>query len=873
MSHPGADEVPDQPDSTDQHGPPRKKKKTLACKRCRQRKQKCTEVRPCENCTQSGAECIASEAAAAAKPLLEQDYVQRLEERVAELESLIPRESVDHIHAALNARPVSSFQPADSHAYSHHAAPSTHAHPHAHSHSHAPVHTNQQTYVGAAHQRPLPDRVAPQPSPTSHHHRQPTTPESPLDVLGQLSHGLYGAEAAVTNAHAQQQQQQYSPMNARAADNSEPPPVEAPCVGADLERFLVQTYFDMAQSQYPILLRHEFLQWAESWSLGTDVLQASTRWKGFFVYMVYAIAFLMTKSRVNGPTRSRDFYILATSKYLPFVLDHRNPLLRAQALLLLTIYALHIPSRDHIIPLSSRAVRFCVENQLHLADSEPEPTDNNALVLIQLRRRIFWCAYAVDRVVCGSHDLPISVADHHITVPLRSAVVAGAGAGAPQLRPSTAPTSVSSSLHVIVGRQIESEIQDMMLSRTFVPDSRAAFAWRAHILGKLKAWNARSRAAAEPSQKGYASLRWHKMIYYYNIVTLYRPTRTIMTAALPPSSVLEDHIGRLSGNLVVQASCQALLLFRRFQMAREIAQPWLGLLSQFQIGVTLLYCFFATPPALWPAAYNSTDVPDAVRACSSTLAVLAERWVEAECVRDVFEVLARDVPFGASWDRPQRMSESGRATIDTCWPDIKKIVMDRPTLGMIREMANDRFVETAESSPVHRVPSAGRDTSVQGHDGHSIPSSGETIVVGGTTRPRAGNGSGNGNGLGHGTAVVETPASSIGSIGAISAISAGSLGHLANATGLYHGHGYDMAIDGANAGAVGASTSAADIFEGMDLQWAHLTHASSLEMEAQFHLPTEMDTTPDEAHLMLGWLNGISTLDLGRRPSGEAEPR
>ena len=218
-------------------------------------------------------------------------YVQRLEERVAELESLLPRESVDHIHAAPNAPPASFFQPADAHAGAHTLA--------------APVYTNQQTHIGAVRQRPLPDRGAPQPVPASHHHRQPSTPESPLDALGQLSHGLYGTEAAVAHSLSQHQHQQYSPANARAVDNSEPPPVEAPCVGVDLERFLVQTYFDMAQSQYPVLLRHEFLQWAESWSLGTDVLQASTRWKGFFIYMVYAIAFLMTKSRVNGPTRSR----------------------------------------------------------------------------------------------------------------------------------------------------------------------------------------------------------------------------------------------------------------------------------------------------------------------------------------------------------------------------------------------------------------------------------------------------------------------------------------------------------------------------------------------------------------------------------------
>ena len=134
----------------------------------------------------------------------------------------------------------------------------------------------------------------------------------------------------------------------------------------------------------------------------------------------------MTKSRVNGPVRARDFHALATTRYLPCVLDAPDPLLRAQAYLLLTMYALHMPSRDRIIVLSSRAIRFCVEAQLHLIEAEPEPAPESAtaadtaatLVHIQHRRRVFWCAYAMDRVVCGAHDLPASVADHHITVPV-----------------------------------------------------------------------------------------------------------------------------------------------------------------------------------------------------------------------------------------------------------------------------------------------------------------------------------------------------------------------------------------------------------------------------------------------------------------------
>jgi hypothetical protein len=54
----------------------------------------------------------------------------------------------------------------------------------------------------------------------------------------------------------------------------------------ETESFLIQTYFEMAHSQYPFLLKHQFLEWAESWRSQRDTIPASMRWKGFFVYMV-----------------------------------------------------------------------------------------------------------------------------------------------------------------------------------------------------------------------------------------------------------------------------------------------------------------------------------------------------------------------------------------------------------------------------------------------------------------------------------------------------------------------------------------------------------------------------------------------------------
>ena len=108
-------------------------------------------------------------------------------------------------------------------------------------------------------------------------------------------------------------------------------------------------------------------------------------------------------------------------------------------------------------------------------------------------------------------------------------------------------------------------MQEKMLQKNFAPDSNEAFHWRSGILNKLHEWNKVSKSTPEPFQKGYVSLRWLEMIYFYHIISLFRPTK-----AIAPT---------IAGDWTVHCCCQAIILFRRFQMAREIAQPWLGVSS------------------------------------------------------------------------------------------------------------------------------------------------------------------------------------------------------------------------------------------------------------------------------------------------------
>ncbi|KAF7560398.1 hypothetical protein G7046_g3763 [Stylonectria norvegica] len=452
-------------------------------------------------------------------------YVQSLETRIAQLESLLPQERLDHLNLAeLDEPPIS------------------------------PPPRNRMEVQRASHHSFTPGRASqgednpPRPSSSPMEFdtihpiiSQPVHNPSPLEFP---SPGLVQAVSSMLDQLQPSVRDEASPRESLPS--------------SELEQFLIQTYFDMAHCQYPMLLKHEVINWAYTWRSYGEDLPTEIKWQGFFVNMIYEDV-------------DDDDLLAATEAGLP--------------------------------PIASRS-----------------------------------------------------------------------------------PSKLSPALHIILSRQLESEIQEVALRNDFIPHSDEAFIWRAQMLKKLKEWRRDSTAVSQPSRKGYVSFGWLEMIYHYNIAILYRPTRTIIEG--------------IAGDWSVQACCQALLLYRKFQTTREVAHPWLGLLTQFQMGVTLLYCFFATPPSNWKPSYRCADVPDAVRACSSTLAILADRWDEAECLRDVFEILAREVPIAETWGRPNRLSDAGSAYIHKHWQRMSTIVIHRPILRMIREMATETFAVSGDKTPV-----------------------------------------------------------------------------------------------------------------------------------------------------------------------------
>lgn len=353
----------------------------------------------------------------------------------------------------------------------------------------------------------------------------------------------------------------HSPM-----DRHRMAPAYSGSVSRETEEMLFNAYRDRAQAQYPFFHWPSFLAWSEEWKQMSATDPEIRSWQGFFVNMVYATALVLLASPRIDHMEARQFYRTAVSM-LPHALSHANPVLHLQAYLILGVHALHRSSTQRILSLASTSMRYCAQNQFHL--SETEPTGPGNVLEIQVRRRCFWSAYNLDRIVMASLHIPPSIPDSVITTKLYaniddddlSALAVQVPTGL-EIQDSPAYTCVSSSLHIVQCRRIQSEIAGYTLRWDYATQFEDSLDWRIRILSELESYKARVQSVSDPQAKGHTSQRWLGVFYYYSLLMLYRPTKE---GVLGPA-----------GDWSVQASSQACLIFRKSQMDRQIAQAWLG---------------------------------------------------------------------------------------------------------------------------------------------------------------------------------------------------------------------------------------------------------------------------------------------------------
>lgn len=395
---------------------------------------------------------------------------------------------------------------------------------------------------------------------------------------------------------------------------------------------ILNTYFTQLHPRYP------FLTHSEIWKLHSQRLELNSttpsqltkaqRFSIFKLYMVYAIGgTLLQLTEKSSNLSSEVSYDMCTGALTCFscanyhgqsfymtALQHisaareSRTVQNIEAMTLLVIYHLRSISSHGMWYMTGLAMRTCVDLGMHRKGHE----QGLSRPVIQRRRLLFWCVYALERTIAVSLGRPASISDKQIDVELPSEFV--------DEGPSSPPGSndrILLAIQLFKVRRIESRIH-----RSIYRVDKSLELLRPkldRLYEELKIW-----WLSLPDSHELSSADMNYLQLHYNRVLrlLIQPFLSILSSSDP----YYGYCLRAAGDI-----CQ---VHKRLHQTPDYGHSFISVQTVFVAGITLLYGLWTQARAVWSVA-----LADDIRACSLVLFVMGERAPWVRKFRDAFEML------------------------------------------------------------------------------------------------------------------------------------------------------------------------------------------------------------------------------------------
>lgn len=398
---------------------------------------------------------------------------------------------------------------------------------------------------------------------------------------------------------------------------------------------LINIYFEYRTPHLPIVDRHqvkEALDCTYSY-IRTNDPRSYDRPAGiqiFTAFIVLAIALSDLPNPSNPASRTRppqsEGCFLSALAWVDKVLTYsKSDLETLRVILLLAQFVALNPSRGSLWHLTGTALRFCVDIGIHW-ETDEQSLSIDPDVLLE-RRRLWYCTYQLDRLLCVTLGRPLGIVDESMRVPLPSPWVRN--------RSTREATEYDTHHHRahnhLFGMSIlESEIKQVQQNQSCIPklsNPKTNYkAWFADILPRLNEWNdtVPRPDKAHPSSVFAIQAFWDS-IYHNAILLLYRPSATT-TQTVESMSVTFD------------SSCKLIDSIRILQREGRCESLWKTVHQLFLAGLGVVY-------GLWQfkEIRDRNPIKNSIatlQSCASTLAAMSETFPGASDCRNAFETLS-----------------------------------------------------------------------------------------------------------------------------------------------------------------------------------------------------------------------------------------
>ncbi|KAI1495090.1 fungal-specific transcription factor domain-containing protein [Biscogniauxia mediterranea] len=628
-------------------------KSGLSCRRCQKRKIRCNGGLPrCSNCAKIGVECIDGESSRSRT--LPREYINSLTSRIKWLESIIrhrcPDIDLEHDGPSISQGP---YEP-DGTDLNNEDNPS--ADPRRFGTQTEHEVTNATNFETSA-------RI------TTHHSdivtHPPSTPTLPLNTglsheIGLVSLGVnqdpryIGPSSGFVLSKLMLAASNRTGKVPRVYDRSSthiPPYLgeivvenQAPIsIGQDQAIKLCQTYFDIIHVQYPFLHQKTFFRSLRQFY--DDGNQSATT--GFQVYMVLAISATIA-SRLYMIPLSGERYYMSAMKYFD-KMPVEGSIHGLQCLLLLLVFAMHSPS----VKLNIWYLNYqCIASVLDLGLQREITTSNSGISKLdqEMRTRIFWVVYTLDRTIATMMGRPIGLRDEACDLRL------------PEDKPDNEdeddtitiqgnctriPTHMSYAIRLFKLARINSEIKYVANSVNRSTPSFAyptmvnLHAWQNEVLRQLDEWATDIPQAQNIRDYTHAIL----LLRYHSVrMLLLRPSPAIPR---PDEETLRK---------CYSSAEESIRLFNQLYKNNLLVHNWMTFHTIVLSTVTMLYCIFSVQSIA--ATLEIENVTSNIQASLSVLSAVGEHWSGAKRSRDILDELASPL---ISWlvKKKQRQEEGG----------------------------------------------------------------------------------------------------------------------------------------------------------------------------------------------------------------------
>lgn len=619
-------DIPSQPPR-----PAKRARSAIACQRCKQRRQRCDNAFPsCTNCASAGQghNCVYGGGNASYSP----EYVASLESHIANLEEKLRSRGSDDTRSSDSiATPAQPVPPSPSHAGRQGTTPAS-----------DPLHNSRAGDAGELLEVGTGFVAL---SSSSYFGESSGTPLAKI-----IQSGL-----ALQNKHVDGPR---APLEQGLSKNREESTIstKAEIPSQVVAEKLIEAYITKVHSKHPFLSKPKLRRLNERrhelkacTSLPTEQqLLPESRLDFFLMHMVYAIGARYLQLSRDSDHVSPEAHYAAAMQDIDVVLDVQS-IENLQCMLLLALYQLRSPSGPGLWSMIGLVMRHCLDSGLHRRSNLP-------VLMDQQRKRLFWTVYMLERSVARTLGRPCCVTDREIDVELPANVsdeieneqdlIAAINHAAQY---PNQVTSISPAIHIVRIQRIESKIHRTVY-RVDKPLSAVAPYKISRLRDELEDWKRNIMhfipSPCEDEKVPYNMADYHMIQYYKGTLLLLLPFLPSLTPADPDFRLCAYAAGQI---------CQ---LYKHLHDKQQyISFSLLALHATFVAGLAMIYCF-SVDRSIFDSKFSSD-----IRACSTVLYVIAERWPAVRRVRTAFETLVAATVESGTVGRPVGGSLSSSTSI------------------------------------------------------------------------------------------------------------------------------------------------------------------------------------------------------------------